>query len=157
MNVPHWLAGAFAATVILTTLEAGAQGLGLTRMSIPYVLGTMITPNRDRAKLYGLGVHLVMGQLFALVYFALFDLLGHGTWWIGAAFGVVHALFTLTAGTTILPALHPRMASEQHGPTAARLLEPPGFLALHYGLRTPVAVILAHAVYGAVLGLAHRM
>jgi len=31
-------------------------------------------------------------------------------------------------------------------------LEPPGFFALNYGIGTPVAVLIAHLVYGAVLG-----
>jgi hypothetical protein len=44
------------------------------------------------------------------------------------------------------------MASEQYGPTVVRQLEPPGFLALHYGTRTPVSVLLAHAVFGIILG-----
>jgi hypothetical protein len=52
-----------------------------------------------------------------------------------------------------LPALHPRMANEQRGPTPTRQLEPPGFLALNYGYRTPLSVVLAHVLYGAVLGL----
>jgi hypothetical protein len=49
------------------------------------------------------------------------------------------------------------MASEQYGPTAHRLLEPPGFLALHYGLPTPIAVILSHVAYGVVLGAFYRI
>jgi hypothetical protein len=44
------------------------------------------------------------------------------------------------------------MASETSGPTVVRALEPPGFLALHYGSRTPISVVLAHAVFGAILG-----
>ena len=52
----------------------------------------------------------------------------------------------------VLPALHPRMASEHHGPTVVRQLEPPGFLGLHYGYQTPVSVVVAHAVFGAILG-----
>ena len=50
-----------------------------------------------------------------------------------------------------------RMASEQQGPTATRLLEPPGFMAMHYGMRTPIAVLLSHAVFGAMLGAFYRM
>ena len=64
----------------------------------------------------------------------------------------MHALFVLTVGMRLLPGLHPRMASEEHGPTVARQLEPPGFLALNYGVRTPVAVIVAHIVFGMILG-----
>jgi len=44
------------------------------------------------------------------------------------------------------------MASEQQGPSAQNLLEPPGFLALHYGVQTPLAIMLAHAVFGVILG-----
>jgi len=52
----------------------------------------------------------------------------------------------------VLPALHPRMANEQYGPTVVRQLEPPGFLGLHYGIRTPISVLAAHAIFGAILG-----
>ena len=45
----------FVGTVILTTLMAGSQGLGLSRINFPFMLGTMFTPNRDRAKLIGFG------------------------------------------------------------------------------------------------------
>ena len=49
------------------------------------------------------------------------------------------------------------MASEQHGPTPTRQLEPPGFLALNYGRRTPISVLVAHLVYGAILGAFYRL
>jgi hypothetical protein len=65
-------------------------------------------------------------------------------------------LFVLVAGVPLLPGLHPRMASGEHGPTPTRQLEPPGFMALNYGARTPISVLLAHMVYGAVLGTFYR-
>ncbi len=43
------------------------------------------------------------------------------------------------------------MASEYDGATAVRQLEPPGFMGLNYGHRTPVTTLLGKAVY-AVLG-----
>ena len=33
------------------------------------------------------------------------------------------------------------------------MLEPPGVLALNYGIQTPAVAIVAHLVYGIVLGL----
>jgi hypothetical protein len=152
MNWGSWLLWGFVATVVLTAILAGSQGLGLTRMNIPYLLGTMFTPNRDRAKPIGTLVHLVNGWLFSLLYVAAFHAWGQATWWLGALTGVVHAGFVLTAGMAMLPGLHPRMASEQRGPTVVRQLEPPGFLALHYGVRTPASVLFAHALFGAILG-----
>jgi hypothetical protein len=44
------------------------------------------------------------------------------------------------------------MASEQQGPIAMRQLEPPGFLALNYGYQTPLSVLVAHIIYGMILG-----
>jgi hypothetical protein len=49
------------------------------------------------------------------------------------------------------------MASEQDGPTPTKQLEPPGFMALNYGRRTPITVILAHLVYGGILGAFYRL
>ena len=56
--------------VLLATVLASCQGLGLTRMSMPFILGTMVTPNRDHAKPIGFGMHLINGWLFATLYAA---------------------------------------------------------------------------------------
>lgn len=152
MNWGGWLLWGFVATVALTTVMAGSQGLRITRMNLPYMLGSMFTPSRDRARLIGFGVHLVDGWIFSLGYVAVFNSWGRATWWAGAALGLLQALFVLTVIMPLLPAVHQRMASEDKGPTVTRQLEPPGFLALNYGYQTPVSVVLAHLIYGAILG-----
>jgi uncharacterized membrane protein YagU involved in acid resistance len=152
MNWASWILWGFVATLVLTTMSSLTQGLGLTRMNIPYMIGTIFTPDRDRAKLYGFIAHLGIGWLFSLIYVFIFHSLGAAGWWRGAIIGALHGLFLLTVVTAFLPGLHPRMASEQHGPTAQNMLEPPGFLALHYGLRTPLAALLSHIVFGIILG-----
>jgi hypothetical protein len=157
MNWPSWFLWGFVGTVVLTTAMAGSQGLGFTRMTIPYMLGTLVTPSRDRAKFIGFVIHLVDGWLFSLIYVAAFHSWGRATWWLGALVGLVHAAFVLTAGMRLLPGLHPRMASEQQGPTVVRQLEPPGFLGLNYGLGTPISVVIAHLLFGAVLGAFYRL
>ena len=157
MNVGSWLLWGFVGTVVLTTVMAASQGLRLTRMNLPYMLGTMFTPSRDRAKLIGFAVHVVNGWLFSLLYVAAFEAWGRATAWRGAAVGLVHAAFVLTVGMRIVPGLHPRMASEEQGPTVTRQLEPPGFLALNYGVRTPVTALAAHLLFGAILGAFYRV
>ena len=152
MNLSDVLLWGFVATVVLTSVMSAAQGLGLSRMSIPFMLGAMFTPNRDRAPVVGFVVHLIDGWLFALVYAAAFEQWGRATWWLGAVTGLVHGGFVLTAGMPMLPGLHPRMASERQGPTPTRQLEPPGFLALHYGRQTPIVTLVAHILYGTILG-----
>ena len=152
MNWGSWLLWGFVATVVLTTLLAGSQGMGMTRMNVPYLLGTMVTANRDRAKLIGVLLHFINGWLFSLIYVAAFQLIGRSTWWFGGLIGLVHGAFVLAVALPALPALHPRMANEQYGPTVARQLEPPGFLGLHYGIRTPISVLVAHTIFGVILG-----
>ena len=157
MNWRDWLLGSFLATLALTTVMAASQGLRLTRINLPYILGAIFTPDRQRAKLIGFLVHLLNGWIFSLVYIAIFHAWGRATWWAGAAVGVAQALFVLTAGMSLLPSLHPRMASEEQGPTVTSQLEPPGFLALNYGYQTPLSVLLAHVIYGAILGAFYSM
>jgi len=73
MNVPSILLWGFAATIVLTTLVIGGQALGLTRIDMPFILGTMFTANRDRAKVIGYVVHVVNGWIFAVVYALFFE------------------------------------------------------------------------------------
>ncbi len=157
MNWSSWLVWGFASTIILTSILAGSQGIGLTRMNIPYMLGTIFTPSRDRAKFIGFFLHFLNGWIFSLIYVAAFHVIGRATWWLGALIGLVQAVFVLTMALPILPALHPRMANEQYGPTVVRQLEPPGFLGLHYGWRTPISVLIAHAIFGSILGAFYVM
>jgi hypothetical protein len=152
INWGSWLLWGFASTVVLTSILAGSQGIGMTRMNVPYLLGTIFTTDRDRAKFIGIFLHFVNGWIFSVIYVAAFHIVGRSTWWFGGLIGLVQALFVLAVALPALPALHPRMANEQYGPTVSRQLEPPGFFALHYGVRTPISVVVAHAIFGTILG-----
>jgi uncharacterized membrane protein YagU involved in acid resistance len=143
--------GVFA-TGLLTLIMSASQGLGWSRMSVPYMLGTLFTPHRGRAMVIGSLVHFGLGVLFAALYALVFEQWGVARWWLGALLGLFHGLFMLIPGMQVLPAIHPRMASRHHGPTPTRQLEPPGFMALNYGVQTPMATLLAHVVYGTILG-----
>ena len=157
MNWTSSLLAGFVGTVLLTTLEAGAQQLHLSRMSIPYLLGAAFTPGRDRAKVIGFFTHLLNGQLFALLYVAIFRATGEASALRGAIIGLVHAAVVLLVVVPLLPAIHPRMASLHQGPTELRQIEPPGPMALHYGVTTPLTVVVAHIVYGLAVGGLYRM
>src|SRR5262249_6955128 len=138
VNLPGVILAGFLATVVFTAIGAGSQQLKLTRMSIPYLLGTMFTRSYTRAKLVGFLVHLLNGQIFALLYVAIFQRLGGAGPWRGMMIGLAHAAVVLLVVVPLLPSLHPHMASERAGPTETRRLEPPGALALHYGATTPL-------------------
>jgi hypothetical protein len=147
------LAGGFVGTLLLTTGLVAATELRLTRIDLPFLLGTAVTADRVRARALGYGLHFVFGLAFAAVYYAVFQAIGFATWWLGIAFGLVHALFAGSALVNIiLPLVHPRMGTGFSSARSAPLLEPPGFLLLNYGPSTPLVMLVVHAVYGAVVG-----
>lgn len=146
-------AGAFVGTLVLTTALRAAGETRLTRMDLPFLLGTAVTVNRTRAKAVGYLMHFLNGEIFAFIYYAVFLAIGRAGWWLGALFGLLHGLFAGTALVNILlPLVHPRMGSPLTSAPEAALLEPPGFLMLNYGPSTPVVTVLAHIGYGAIVG-----
>jgi len=153
MNLPSILLWGFAATVILTTLTLASQSLGLTRLDMPFIIGTMVTADRDRAKVIGWAMHLFNGWIFAIVYALFFESIHSATWWFGALIGAVQGVIVVVAILPLLPGVHPRMVSDFRGPEPTRLLEPPGFLTTNYGRATPLIIILVHTVYGGILGM----
>ncbi|HEU5363281.1 MAG TPA: hypothetical protein VFU56_08040 [Gaiellaceae bacterium] len=153
MSVWGALAGGFAGTLVLTTVLRAGSELRLTRIDLPFLLGTALTEDRLRAKAAGYLLHFVFGLLFALVYYAIFSAIGRSGWWLGAVFGLVHGLFAGSALVNVLlPVVHPRMGSPETAAHATALLEPPGFMMRNYGIRTPLVSVLAHVLYGTIVG-----
>jgi uncharacterized membrane protein YagU involved in acid resistance len=154
MSIWPALAGGFAGTLTLTTMLRTASELNLTRMDLPFLLGTAVTANRTRAKAVGYVAHFVMGLIFALGYYALFLALGRHDWWLGAVFGLGQGLFAGTVLVNVLlPLVHPRMGSALSDASSVALLEPPGFMARNYGVQTPVVSLVAHVLYGTVIAV----
>jgi hypothetical protein len=148
------LAGGFVGTLVLTTTLRTATELHLSRIDLPFLLGTAVTPNRTAAKAIGYVAHFLMGLVFALGYYGLFAALGRHDWWLGSLLGLVHGLF---AGTVLinvlLPLVHPRMGSALSDATEVALLEAPGFLGRNYGRQTGAVSLLAHVLYGTIVGI----
>jgi hypothetical protein len=125
MNVWGAVAGGFVGTLVLTTALRAAGELGLTRMDLPFLLGTVVSADRARAKALGYAMHFVAGQVFAMVYFAIFAAIGHSGWSLGAVFGLAHGLFAGTALVNVLlPVIHPRMGTPLSSVADRPLLEP---------------------------------
>jgi len=147
------IAGGIAGTLVLTTALRAASELRLTRIDLPFLLGTVLTENRVRAKALGYGLHFLFGVLFALGYYGIFRAIGESGWWQGAVFGLVHGLFATTSLVNVLlPVVHPRMGSPLTAADHTPLLEAPGFLMLNYGRSTPLVTVAAHVAYGAIVG-----
>ena len=147
------IVGGLAGTLVLTTVLRAASELRLTRIDLPFLLGTAVTTDRVRAKAAGYALHFVFGLLFALAYYAIFVVIDTAGVLLGALFGLVHALFAGSALVNVLlPVVHPRMGTGFDAAGSAPLLEPPGFMLLNYGRQTPVVTVLAHLAYGAIVG-----
>jgi hypothetical protein len=156
MDWAGWALFGVVATTALTAVMITAQLAGVTRLDLPLVLGTLVTEDPDRARVAGFFIHLLVGQGFAFGYAAFFALLDRANWWLGALLGLLHAAVALTVLVPLLAGVHPRMATDRAGPASIAMLEPPGLLALNYGVQTPVVTTLAHVAYGVALGLLLR-
>ena len=147
------LAGGFIGTLVLTTIVRAAGEMGLTRMDLPFLLGTIVTENRRKAKAIGYVLHFLLGLVFALMYVGFFELVGRSSWWGGALLGALQAVFTATVLVNeLLPVVHPRMATTDSAANQYALIEPPGFLMRNYGRNTFLVTLAAHIAYGAIIG-----
>jgi len=152
------LAGGFLGTLALSTLLRSASEVGFTRMDLPFLLGTTVTDNRRRAKVYGYLFHFALGLGFAVLYGVSFAAIGRSNGWLGALVGALHALFTSTVlVNVILPVIHRRIGTPETAAHEIALIEPPGFLMLNYGRNTFLVTLISHMVYGAIVGWAVRV
>ena len=153
MSIWAALVGGFLGTVVLTTALRAASELRLTRMDIPFLLGTAFSEDRRRAKAIGYGLHFLAGIVFALMYWAAFSVIGEASWWLGGLFGLVHVAFAGSALVNVmLPVVHPRMGTHATSARSTPLLEPPGFMLVNYGRHTALVTVLGHIAYGAIVG-----
>jgi hypothetical protein len=123
----------------MTALMGTGLAVGMTRMDMSLILGSMLTARASAARSVGTALHLVMGTVvFGLAYAALwwaFDVgdAGVGTgswfglavgtgWWFGLAVGAAHALIAACA-MPMMSAVHPR-AGATAGPRGCRAPAP---------------------------------
>ncbi len=139
-----FLAG-FVATVAMTALMYLAPMMGMPKMDIATMLGTMFLSRPAPAFWLGMMIHLMMGTvLFPAIYsFALQPGTGSGTG-RGAFWGLI---LWAAANLMVMPlmgAIHPMVKSG--------MMPAPGFLMLHLGVMAPVGSLVGHLVYGMLLG-----
>ena len=152
------IAGGFIGTIAMATIIKAASELGMTRMDLALLLGTVATENRRKARALGYVMYFVLGIAFAEGYAALFAIVGHSSWQLGALVGALHAIFTATVLVSVLlPVVHPRMATADTAANQITLIEPPGFMMLNYGRGTFIVSVIAHIAYGALVGLIVRV
>ena len=147
------IVGGFVGTLVLTTgMRAGSE-FGLTRMDLPFLLGTAFSGRPHAGEGDRVWPSLRRGPSVRR------DVLR----------GVRRdRRKRMVAGRRLRPdprafrrhgarersiaVVHPRMGSTQSAANSRPLLEPPGFMMLNYGPSTPAVTVITHVIYGAIVG-----
>ncbi|HEX5477259.1 MAG TPA: hypothetical protein VFX09_05345, partial [Burkholderiales bacterium] len=95
VRILHVLLWGLIATGALSAVLFSSQRLGYSRLSLPFLIGTMFTGERSAANVAGLIFYLLGGWLFAFIYYFIFASLHEASWWFGAFVGTLHALVLL--------------------------------------------------------------
>jgi uncharacterized membrane protein YagU involved in acid resistance len=137
MDVISAIIAGLVGTLVMTILMYLAPMMGIPKMDIIGMLGTMFTPNESTEKFIGAVIHFMMGAIFAIVYAFLWSIgIGSPTWWWGLIFGAVHAVITMVA-IPLMNRMHPRPPEMESDP------------------KMTIGLLMGHMVYGLALALTY--
>ena len=89
------IAGSTGRMAMLLLIYAGPL-IGLPRIDVVSLLGSIAAPNKQDAVTLGGAIHFAMGVFFALLYAALWSVgIGSATWEWGLLFGAVHGILVI--------------------------------------------------------------
>ncbi len=124
-------------TLVMTLLMYLAPKMGLPKMDIIGLLGTMFTARAGAFRVIGTLAHLMMGVIFAIVYALLWTFgLGNPTWLWGLIFGAVHGVMAMGM-MPLMVKMHPRPPQMESGPMMV------------------VGLLMGHLVFGLVVALTY--
>lgn len=140
--------GAVAALAMSLTIAIG-RSIGITTMNLLDLLGSLIAPRGTGASWFvGLLIHMATGAVLAVAGAYSIVLLGFEVTWLSAGIWAAFVSLLALLMMSSLGVVHPKIRRHEQ--------VDPGPAAVHFGALTPVGVVLAHLVYGAVLGLLYN-
>lgn len=145
MSIFGAVVAGIAGTLVITMVMAMAPKMGMPKMDMVGMLGSMFNPDGNR----GLGwtVHSMMGIVFAILYAIGWSALGAVGIGTGAIFGVVHWLI---AGTMM------GMMGVMHAGIKAGTVQEPGILMFNNGgMMGFMGGLVGHAIFGVVVALVY--
>lgn len=148
MSIFGAIVAGIVGTVVITVVMNMAPQLGMPKMDIVGMLGSMFSPEGNR--IVGLGMHLMMGVVFAIIYALLWNAgIGSiGLLW-GALFGAGH---WLVAGAMM------GGMSMMHAGVKAGTVEAPGIFMMHNGgLMAFMGGLIGHVIFGLVVALVYGL
>ena len=130
------IAGSTGRMAMLLLIYGGPL-IGLPRIDVVSMLGSLAAPNKQDAVTLGGAIHFTMGILFAMIYAALWSVgIGSPTWWWGIIFGAIHGILVIVALFVVMRS-HPQLSESLNG------------------LLVMVAILLNHVVFGVVVTLVY--
>lgn len=150
LNISKSILAGFVATFAMTLLMYMAPSMGMPKMDIATMLGTMFSSDPTIAFAIGMAMHFMLGSvLLAIPYFYLVEVKFRQTPWLGGA--LWGTLLWAIANTMVMP-----MMGFVHPMVQSGMMPAPGFLMLQLGVLAPVGSLLGHLLYGVVLATAYR-
>lgn len=140
--------GAVAALAMAIFMAMG-RSMGMTTMNLADLLGsTVAEPNTTASNTIGMGIHLMNGALLAIAWtYTMAIFAWPATWLSGLLWGAFVSLLALLMFSS-LGAIHPKIRAGKQ--------DDPGPAGTNFGKQTPVGIVMAHLVYGLVLGVLYQ-
>jgi hypothetical protein len=130
------LIGGIVGTAAMTALLLFPRWLGIGKIDVIPAVGALITGKEDHAFSIGYIVHFASGIIFAYVYWAVLLLMKMPiVWWAFGMAGFIHGIVVMLLVSITIMEHHPIARYHERGPM------------------TGLAQLLAHIVYGVVVGL----
>jgi len=145
MNVLNAVISGFIATLVFSIVLSMAPKMGLPKMDIVSLLGSMFGKNNP---MLGWMMHLMMGVVFGLIYATLWSLgIGNATWLYGLIFGGVHWLIV-----GVLMGMIPMM----HSGIKSGAVQAPGmWMTKNGGWMAFIGGLIGHITFGIAFGLVY--
>ncbi|MBI4318764.1 MAG: hypothetical protein HY675_09760 [Chloroflexi bacterium] len=133
-------------TVAFTVLAYLGPVMGIPKMDIATMLGTMFVADPAAAFVPGMIMHFMIGVVLALGYVYLFERWLPGEGWLkGAVYSLVPWLMAMVVVMPMMALVHPMVRSG--------MMPAPGFFLAGMGtIMAPLGSLIAHIVYGVVVG-----
>ena len=148
MNVIGAITAGIAGTIVMTMVMMMAPKMGLPKMDIVGMLGSMFSAESNR--MVGMIMHFMMGIVFAIIYALLWNA-GIGTvsllW--GAIFGMVHWLISgvMMGGMSMM-----------HAGVKAGTVNAPGvYMTSNGGMMAFMGGLIGHVIFGLVVALVYGL
>lgn len=147
MNILNAVIAGLVSTVVFTMILMMAPKMGMPKMDIVSLLGSMFSAKPNQA--LGWVMHLMMGVVFALIYVFLWSRgIGAAIWTSGMVFGAVHWLIVGMA-MAMIPMMHVGIKSGA--------VKAPGLWMTGNGggLMAFMGGLVGHMIFGAVVALVY--